>query len=69
MNQKTFSHLDEALKHLEDRWPEKAKIVKLRYFGGLTLFEASQAIGVSLATGERYWRFARAWLFSQLNKS
>jgi RNA polymerase sigma factor (TIGR02999 family) len=61
--------LDEALTQLEERWPEKAKIVKLRYFGGLTLPEASKAIGVSLATGERYWRFARAWLYSQLDKS
>lgn len=61
--------LDEALSQLEAQWPEKAKIVKLRYFGGLTLPEASTAIGVSRATGERYWRFARAWLYSQLDKS
>lgn len=61
--------LDEALTRFEHQWPEKAKIVKLRYFGGLTLAEASKAIGVSLATGERHWRFARAWLFSQLDGS
>lgn len=61
--------LDEALSRLETQWPEKAKVVKLRYFGGLTLPEASVAIGVSLATGERYWRFARAWLYTQLEDS
>jgi RNA polymerase sigma factor (TIGR02999 family) len=58
--------LDEALSRLEERWPEKAKLVKLRYFAGLTIPEASQAIGVSRATGERFWIFSRAWLHSQL---
>lgn len=58
--------LDEALTQLEARWPEKARLVKLRYFAGLTLPEAAQVIGISTATAERYWRFARAWLFSQL---
>ena len=58
--------LDEALTRLEQRWPEKARLVKLRYFAGLSVPEASAAMGVSRATGERYWRFARAWLHSQL---
>ena len=58
--------LDEALDLLEKRWPDHAKLVKLRYFAGLTIPEASRAIGVSRATGERYWTFARAWLHSQL---
>ena len=58
--------LDEALTRLEAQWPEKAKIVKLRYFGGLTLPEAAKVVGISLATAERYWRFSRAWLYSQL---
>jgi len=61
--------LDEALSRLEERWPEKAKLVKLRYFAGMTILEASHAIGVSHATAERYWAFARAWLFSQLKHS
>jgi DNA-directed RNA polymerase specialized sigma24 family protein len=51
--------LDEALTRLEEQWPDKAKLVKLRYFAGLTIPEASHAIGVSTATAERYWRFAR----------
>jgi RNA polymerase sigma factor (TIGR02999 family) len=58
--------LDEALTRFEQQWPEKAKLVKLRYFAGLTIPEASAALGVSTATAERYWRFSRAWLHSQL---
>ena len=61
--------LDEALTRFEQQWPDKAKLVKLRYFAGLTVPEASEAMGVSTATAERYWKFARAWLHSQLNSS
>ena len=59
--------LDEALGELERQWPEKAELVKLRYFAGLTIPEASQALNVSQATAERYWTFARTWLYSKLN--
>jgi RNA polymerase sigma factor (TIGR02999 family) len=58
--------LDEALTRFEQQWPDKAKLVKLKYFAGLTISEASEAMGVSTATAERYWTFARAWLHSQL---
>ena len=58
--------LDEALTQFEQQWPDKAKLVKLRYFAGLTIPEASEAMGISTSTAERYWRFARAWLHSQL---
>jgi RNA polymerase sigma factor (TIGR02999 family) len=58
--------LDEALDRLEAQWPEKAQLVKLRYFAGMTVPEAAQAMGVSRATGERYWTFARAWLHAEL---
>ncbi len=58
--------LDEALIQLEEQWPEKAKLVKLRYFAGLTIPEASQALKISTATAERHWRFARAWLHAKL---
>jgi RNA polymerase sigma factor (TIGR02999 family) len=60
--------LDEALSQLEVEWPEKAKLVKLRYFAGLTIPEASRALKISTATAERHWRFARAWLHAKLNK-
>jgi RNA polymerase sigma factor (TIGR02999 family) len=59
--------LDEVLTRFEQQWPDKAKLVKLRYFTGLTIPEASQALGISTATAERHWKFARAWLYSQLN--
>jgi RNA polymerase sigma factor (TIGR02999 family) len=58
--------LDEALTRLEQLWPDKAKLVKLKYFAGLTIPEASEALGISTATAERYWRIARAWLHSKL---
>jgi len=58
--------LDEALGRLEQVRPEHAKLVKLRYFAGMTIPEAAQALGVSHATAERHWTFARAWLYAQL---
>lgn len=54
--------LDEALVRFESEDPQKALLVKLRYFGGLTLEEAAAAIDVSRATADRYWFYARAWL-------
>src|SRR5262249_20903713 len=42
--------------------PDKAELVKLRYFGGLTLAEAAEVLGVSEPTAKRWWAFARAWL-------
>ncbi|MDA0810266.1 MAG: sigma-70 family RNA polymerase sigma factor [Planctomycetota bacterium] len=58
--------LDEALTRFEQLWPEKAQFVKLRYFAGMTVPEAAQALDISVATAERYWKFAKAWLHSQL---
>jgi len=61
--------LDEALAKLAAWQPAKAELVKLRYFAGLNSAEAAQALGVSLATAERYWAFARAWLYAELAES
>jgi RNA polymerase sigma factor (TIGR02999 family) len=58
--------LDEALTRLAARDPARAELVKLRFFGGLTMPEAAQALGISLATAERYWTFARTWLYAEL---
>jgi RNA polymerase sigma factor (TIGR02999 family) len=58
--------VDEALTELASKHPEKAELVKLRYFAGLTLPEAAAVLGVSTATAERHWRYARAWLARQL---
>jgi len=58
--------LDEALTRLAARDPQKAEIVELRFFGGLTLEETAQALRTSSATVSRQWRLARAWLFKEL---
>lgn len=60
--------VDEALQAFERDDPEKAELVKLRFFGGLTLPEAAAALGWSLATAKRHWVFARAWLFRYLQE-
>ncbi len=58
--------LDEALTALAEKDPLKADLVKLHYFGGLTLDEAAQALGLSESTAKRYWRFARTWLYARV---
>ena len=58
--------LDEALATLEQLHPENAQILKLRFFAGLSLEEAAQAVGISRATAQRKWAYARAWLFGRL---
>jgi RNA polymerase sigma factor (TIGR02999 family) len=59
--------LDEALTRLDQEAPRRAELVKLRFFAGLTMPEAAQVLGISLATAERYWTFARTWLFAELS--
>ena len=59
--------LDEALERLAAKQPDHARVVELRFFGGLTAEEAAQVMDVSLATVERHWRLARAWLFRELS--
>ena len=58
--------LDEALTRLANEHPERARLVNLRYFGGLTHEEAAQALGVSVSTADRHWAYARAWLYRQM---
>ena len=58
--------VDEAVRRLEERDPRKGRIVNLRYFAGLTAEETAQALGVSLGTVEREWRFIKAWLQEEL---
>jgi RNA polymerase sigma factor (TIGR02999 family) len=58
--------LDEALAKLAEQHPEKAQLVKLRYFAGLTIEEAAQALGIGTSTADRHWAFARAWLYRQM---
>jgi len=59
--------LDDALKTLEEQHPQKAQVVKLRFFAGCTLEETAGLLGISRATAQRHWAYARAWLFGRLN--
>jgi RNA polymerase sigma factor (TIGR02999 family) len=59
--------LDEALTRLAGHAPVKAEVVKLRFFAGLTMPEVAQALDLSLATVERYWTYARLWLYAELS--
>jgi RNA polymerase sigma factor (TIGR02999 family) len=58
--------LDEALAKLEAEDPRKAQLVKLRHFGGLTEAETATVLGLSRATVQRHWRYAKAWLLAEL---
>ncbi len=58
--------LDDALGELQEVDPRKARIVELRYFGGLSVEETAAALGVSEETVTRDWRLARGWLLSQI---
>jgi len=60
--------LDEALGKFAREDPVKAELVKLRYFAGLTIPEAAKALDISKATADRYWSYARAWLFEEINR-
>src|SRR5437016_4136983 len=60
--------LDEALDRLTAKDPTKAELVKLRYFAGLTGEQAARALGISRATADRYWAYARAWLHRELTR-
>jgi len=59
--------LDEALERLAAVDPEKGRLVELRYFGGLSIEEAAEVLGVSVATVNRGWRTAKAWLYKELS--
>jgi RNA polymerase sigma factor (TIGR02999 family) len=60
--------VDEAISELAGAHPDKVELVKLRYFAGLTLAEAAAALGISTATADRRWRYARAWLARRLRE-
>jgi RNA polymerase sigma factor (TIGR02999 family) len=58
--------LDEALQKLAVQDPAKARLVELRYFAGLTGEEAAEILGISPATADRHWAYARAWLQAEV---
>ncbi len=59
--------LDKALEKLAQDYPQKSRVIELRFFGGLTIEETARVLAVSDTTVERDWRFARAWLRRELN--
>ena len=61
-----FVRLDEALSALAAMAPDKARVVELRYFAGLSIQETAGVLQVAPATVKRHWTFARAWLFREL---
>lgn len=61
--------LSESLDRLAAAHPEKAELVKLRYFSGLTLEEAAETLAISHAMAKRWWTFARAWLVRDLERT
>ena len=58
--------IDDALEQLFALAPLKAQVVELRFYGGCTIDETAEALGISTASVERHWRFARAWLKTKL---
>jgi RNA polymerase sigma factor (TIGR02999 family) len=60
--------LEEALHAFEQQFPQKAELVKLRFFAGLTIEQAAEAVGISTTTADRYWAYARAWLKSEMDE-
>jgi RNA polymerase sigma factor (TIGR02999 family) len=58
--------LDDALTRFTAEESDKARLVQLRFFAGLSTPDAAAALGISVATAERWWTFGRAWLYSEL---
>ncbi len=61
--------LETALNKLRAESPEKARLVTLRYFGGMSHQEAAEALGISRATADRYWAYAKAFLHCEMSDS
>ncbi len=61
--------IDEALSKLEMEFPNHAAVVSLKFYFGLTNEEASEMLGISTATVQRYWTFARVWMYTQLEET
>lgn len=60
--------LDTALVKLAGEAPEKARLVQLRFFGGLSLKQAATVMGISATTADRYWAYAKAWLYNEMEQ-
>ena len=65
-NEEKVLAVNDALEQFARLDPQKAELVKLRYFVGMTLEQAAEALGISERTAKRYWAFARAWLHEEI---
>ena len=61
--------LDEALTAFAEQFPDKAQLVKLRYFAGFTIDEAAEILGISSRKANDVWTYARTWLFTEIGQS
>ncbi|PWU21381.1 MAG: RNA polymerase subunit sigma [Verrucomicrobia bacterium] len=61
--------ISDALEKFASRDKQKAELVKLRYFVGMTTEEAAEVLGISVPTADRWWNFSRAWLFDEIERS
>ena len=66
MSSEELIALDEALEQLGQEDPVKARLITLRYFGGMTIEQAAETLGISRVTAHRYWTYARAWLHQKI---
>lgn len=64
--EETILQVDEALEKLEKLNPQRAKVVVLKFFGGMTSKEVAETVGISESTVDRHWACARAWLFEAI---
>ena len=60
--------LDEVLGRFAEEMPDHARLVELRFFGGLTAAQAAETMGISLSSADRMWKYARAWLDVELSE-
>lgn len=67
MDADTLLAVNDALDKFAQEDPDKAKLVELRYFVGMSIPEAGKALGISESTAKRQWAYARAWLYEELN--
>ncbi|MFC1653182.1 ECF-type sigma factor, partial [Planctomycetota bacterium] len=58
--------MDEALSKLAEKDPDKAQLVKLRFYTGLSFEQAAEILNISTATARRQWNYARAWLYGKI---
>ena len=69
VNPEELLAVHEVLDKFAAESPEKAELVKLRYFVGMTFEEAAEVLGISVATAKRHWAYARAWLYDEIQRN